>query len=107
MEMWKGAKPVGVLSEETRAKPILSSPSLLMCMLYTCAKRTEIKSKLVFTFFLLPQPQVSSEREALHAYQCICRLIVILDSQGLGLKCDMRTSHYNSTGTVKCLLNKG
>lgn len=107
MEIWKGAKPAGVLSEETRDKPILSGPGLLMCMLYTYAKKMEIKSKLVFTFLLLPQAQVSSKRETLLAYQCICKHIAILDSQGLGLKCDMRTNHYHSTGAVKYLLNKG
>lgn len=103
METCKGAKPAGL-----GVRQVYPALAYSICLFHTCTRRMQIKSKLVFTFFfLLAQIQVSSERETLHAYWCVCRHIAILDSRGLGLKCDTRTSHYSSTGAVKCLLNKG
>lgn len=58
MEIWKGAKPAGVLSEETRDKPILSGPGLLMCMLYMYAKKDGHKKQVSFHFFT-PTPSSS------------------------------------------------
>lgn len=55
MEIGKGVKTAGVLSEETWGEPILYSLGLLVCTLYTSAKRMEIENKLSFQFFSYPK----------------------------------------------------